>query len=286
MVPNASPASLPPLSDRSHWQHRQVLLQRVRRYWIEGVLTNHQPSHARLDIALAECWDRVGYSPERTWDAMVPAERPLPPNTTLMDYWQQLGPGSSLLILGAAGAGKTTALLELGRDLLDLAATDTTHPLPVILNLASWRSPGTLTEWLIEELRIRYQLSPTIALSWLDRQELLLLLDGLDEVPSPHRPSCIVALNTFKQRHSLLGMVVCSRLSAYLEGEHRLQVQSTIALQPLSWSQVRTYLATSGPAFATVENWVANDPVLQELLTTPLMVTLLLQAGTGEAATA
>ncbi len=289
MVSDSSPSSLSSPTSRSHWQHRQVLLQRVRHYWIEGVLATTQQDHARLEIALVERWDLVGCAPERTWDAIAHAERPLPMGTSLMDYWQRLGPGSSLLILGAAGAGKTTALLELGRDLLDRAAIDPEQPLPVILNLASWRSrsvsagesPQTWMDWLLEELRIRYQLSPTIALSWLDGQELLLLLDGLDEVPWPHRQRCIAALNDFKQRHSLLGMVVCSRLQAYLDlEEHRLQFQSAIALQPLSWEQVQNCFTALGPELATVKAWVDNDPALQELLTTPLMLRMLIQAGT------
>ncbi|UZQ55819.1 ATP-dependent Clp protease adaptor ClpS [Trichothermofontia sichuanensis B231] len=289
MVPNSSPDSLSLSASRSHWQHRQVLLQRVRHYWIEGVLATSQQDQARLEIALVERWDLVGSVRERTWDAIARAERPLPMGTSLMDYWQRLGLGSSLLILGAAGAGKTTALLELGRDLLDRATLDPEYPLPIILSLASWRSrsvaagasPQTWMDWLLEELRVRYQLSPTITLSWLDGQNLVLLLDGLDEVPWPHRQRCIAALNDFKQRHSLLSMVVCSRLPAYLDlGEHRLHVQSAIALQPLSWEQVQNCLTTLGPELAAVKAWVDSNPALQELLTTPLMLRLLIQAGT------
>gem|GEM_PF-136209 len=284
MVPDSSPSLSSPAvtPSRSHWQHRQVLLQRVRHYWIEGVLDrasawlvqSPMPPGNMMRLALVERRDLVGYAPARTWEPAIP--HPLPADTTLLAYWQHLGPGGSLLLLGAAGAGKTTLLLELGRELLDRAQADPAQPLPIILTLASWQPSQTLIEWLIAELRSRYQLSPTIGLSWLDTQDVLLLLDGLDEVPWAHRGHCVAALNEFKQRHSLVGMVVCSRQQAYLDlGEHRLEFQSAIALQPLAWEQVQTFLKQLGPAFAPVQAVVASDPTLQELLTTPLMLRLL-----------
>lgn len=286
MVPDSSSPPLPVPASRSHWQHRQVLLQRVRHYWIEGILTPAQQDLAQLHIGLAERWDLVGYPQNRTWETTPAAQRPLPAGTSLGEYWQHLGSGSSLVILGAAGAGKTTALLELGRELLDRAAADPEQPLPVILNLASWRSSQTLMDWLLEELRVRYQLSPTIGLSWLDAQALVLLLDGLDEVDGQHRGACVEAINQFKQRQSLLGMVVCCRLQEYEDlGQQRLHFQAAIALQPLTWPQVQTYLNQLGPAGEAITPLVANDPDLQALLTTPLMVRLL-TLGYGDEPTA
>jgi predicted NACHT family NTPase len=46
--------------------------------------------------------------------------------------------GGGLLILGAPGSGKTTALLELARHLLDKAEADEHQPIPVVFNLVSW----------------------------------------------------------------------------------------------------------------------------------------------------
>lgn len=271
---SATPLSVP--TSRSHWQHRQVLLQRVRHYWIDGVLTTNQADQARIAIALTERWDLVAYPQQRLWETARATQRPLPADTSLEGYWQHLGSASSLVVLGAAGAGKTTALLELGRELLDRAAADPEQPLPIILNLASWRSSQTLMDWLLEELRVRYQLSPTIGLSWLDAQALVLLLDGLDEVDWQHRGACVAAINQFKQHHSLIGMVVCCRLPEYEAlGEQRLYFQAAIALQPLTWPQVQTYLNQLGSAGEAISPLVANDPDLQALLTTPLMVRLL-----------
>ncbi|MGH8902906.1 MAG: NACHT domain-containing protein [Egibacteraceae bacterium] len=100
--------------------------------------------------------------------------------------------GGGLLILGAPGSGKTTALLELARDLLDHAAADQAKPIPVVFNLSSWaaRRPP-LAKWLADELRTRYAVARRIAQRWVAGGEMLPLLDGLDEVARPHRAGCV-----------------------------------------------------------------------------------------------
>ena len=63
----------------------------------------------------------------------------------------------ALLILGAPGGGKTTLLLELADALLDRAAEDETHPIPVVFPLSTWAAhPRPLDVWLVDELQARY----------------------------------------------------------------------------------------------------------------------------------
>jgi predicted NACHT family NTPase len=45
---------------------------------------------------------------------------------------------SALLILGGPGTGKTTLLLELALDLLQLAEQDESRSIPTVFNLSSW----------------------------------------------------------------------------------------------------------------------------------------------------
>ena len=56
------------------------------------------------------------------------------------------------------------------------------------------------------------------------KQELLLLLDGLDEVKAEHRNSCVAALNDFHQNYAP-EMVVCSRIKDYSALSNRLNFQ-------------------------------------------------------------
>ena len=108
--------------------------------------------------------------------------------------------GQALLILGAPGAGKTTLLLELTRDLLDRAEQDASYPMPVVFHLSSWavrRRP--LADWLVDELAERYYVPRKLAQAWIDAEQVLPLLDGLDEVAPEHRAACVEAINTFRQ---------------------------------------------------------------------------------------
>src|SRR5690348_16224042 len=122
----------------------------------------------------------------------------------------------SLLILGMPGSGKTTLLLELARDLLDRAAHDPTHPIPVVFPLSTWaQSRKPSDEWLVDELNLRYDLPRKLAQEWVAADQVLPLLDGLDEVKSEHRAACVGAINEFRQSHGLLPLVITSRTADY-----------------------------------------------------------------------
>src|SRR5262249_30302239 len=96
-----------------------------------------------------------------------------------------------MLILGAPGAGKTTILLELGRDLIARARPDQQHPTPVVFNLSTWAiKRQSLDTWLAEELNQRYDVPRKLAQEWIAATAILPLLDGLDEVVAEHRNEC------------------------------------------------------------------------------------------------
>src|SRR5205823_11920341 len=110
--------------------------------------------------------------------------------------------GSELLILGEPGSGKTTLLLELARDLLNRAQQDPFHPIPVVFNLSSWavkRQP--LTDWMVEELNSKYQVPYIVGQSWINTNQVLPLLDGLDEVAPRYRAGCVDAINAYRREH-------------------------------------------------------------------------------------
>ena len=94
---------------------------------------------------------------------------------------------SGLLILGEPGSGKTTMLLELARDLLSHAETDNSYPLPMVFNLSSW---AVKRQPLVEEMNTMYQVSRRLGQAWVQADQVLPLLDGLDEVAPPYRGLC------------------------------------------------------------------------------------------------
>jgi predicted NACHT family NTPase len=147
-----------------------------------------------------------------------------------------------MLILGEPGAGKTTLLLDLARELLTRAAGNPTHPVPVILNLSSWGMKKLpLTTWLIDQLQLVYSVPSRLSQAWLEQEQCLLLLDGLDEVEDEAQSKCIEAINAYRAAH-FVPLVVCSRSQEYLAQEARLVLPSAVEIQPLDEQQVTEYL--------------------------------------------
>ncbi|GAC1688358.1 MAG: hypothetical protein PVS3B1_27810 [Ktedonobacteraceae bacterium] len=199
----------------------------------------------------------------------------LSPGTAINEvYEQSLG---SLLLLGRPGAGKTTLLLTLARDLVARARNDELQPIPVVLNLSTWTTrQRTLDGWLFAELAARYDIERHYARHWLRADLLVLLLDGLDEVAEEARPSCIEAINMYYREHPAVHVVVCGREDEYLAQSARLDLNCQAHIQPLTARQVEQYFdAAQGRADASHRAW-RSDAGLQELLQTPLMLTLTL----------
>jgi hypothetical protein len=199
-------------------QSREKLLERLRKTWISGVLERSLYHEARVELVLKEVKDQK--------------HETLPPGTRVIQKFDELGQGGTMLILGEPGSGKTTTLLELARDLLERAEQDVDVPLPVVLHLAAWNrrdckkysclrfgrsqpEPQKIENWVVEELHNspviedltgkdrHYEIDRKVARYWLREQRLVLLLDGLDEVAPEQRQDCVKAIREFRQAYRL-----------------------------------------------------------------------------------
>ncbi|MBA2392122.1 MAG: hypothetical protein H0V70_05185 [Ktedonobacteraceae bacterium] len=207
----------------------------------------------------------------------LPSSLKLPFGATLAQVYDTTS--GELLILGEPGAGKTTQLLLLARELIERALLDPDHPIPVIFSLASWTSKkGPLVDWLIDELNEKYQVPLRLARSWVEQDRILPLLDGLDEVFVGHRSACIVAINSYRQKHGLLPMVVCCRTSDYNEMSVKLVLGDAVLLESLSSEQINTYLEHQGGAATSLHAALQHDQGLVEMVATPLMLSIIAQA--------
>jgi hypothetical protein len=259
-------------------RNRRAMLEKVRNFWVEGVLEQSLHGVAMIELGLAERADAV----EHPWDMVLQTEREdrtLPPGTRVVDVFD--GMGRNLLILGEPGSGKTTMLLELARDTIARAEKDPTQLIPVVLNLSSWtekRQP--IAEWLVEELNTKYDVPKKVARSWVENDDLLLLLDGLDEVRREYREDCVRAINDFRKEH-LIPLAVCSRVVDYQALTTRLKLRGAVLLQPLTPQQIDGYLHGAGMALSAVRETLQRDPTLQELAETPLMLSVITLAYRG-----
>ncbi len=280
----SSSATLPPLLFKQDTrpkptthvdQNRQRFLKRIQATWISGVLERSLHDTALLVLGLHEQPDAVLNPWHLIMQETDQASHPLPPDTSISQVFDDAN--GELLILGEPGAGKTTLLLQLANSLLLRAERNPSYPMPVVLNLSSWaekRPP--LTTWIIDELNDKYAVPRTLAAAWLASDQMLLLLDGLDEVALPYRSACIAALNLYRQEHNLTSIAVCSRSIEYTSQSARLSLQKAVRIQPLTLQQINTYLSSGGPQLSTIHAALQNDEGLRDLATTPLMLNILM----------
>jgi TIR domain/NACHT domain len=265
-------------------RNRHAMIEKVRTIWITGYLRKSLFDEVRAVLGLNERPDAV----VRPMDLLVKppdqGERRLPSGTQVIEVFDTMD--RSLLILGAAGSGKTTLLLELARDLLTRATSDSEHPIPVVFPLSTWaESRRPLAGWMMDELILRYDVPSKVAKDWVESDQVLPLLDGLDEVKSEHRAACVEAINAFRKSHGFLPLVITSRTVDYEALAKPLRLQGAIQVQPLTREQLIGYLTELGPAGEPVRTALHEDSSLWELMDSPLLLFVITVTYAGQTKT-
>src|ERR1700733_2541967 len=192
-----------------------------------------------------------------------------------------------MVILGAAGAGKSVLASKLVRELL--AAREPGDRVPVLLAAATWTRDCTMSEWITEQL-VTSQPALDVRINtgtgekvWLLRElaggSLIPVIDGLDELPLDRWSSVISEINAFGSDYPL---VLTSRPDKYhvAVGARGISRAVVIELEPLAAPEIIAYLteATDAPRdrWQHVFDRLAAEPegVLAQTLATPLMIWL------------
>ncbi|MCC6615595.1 MAG: NACHT domain-containing protein [Anaerolineae bacterium] len=273
--------------------NRASLMSIMRRVWING--DGEHPGvledalrDAYFDIDLKIAPDRAGRSQAYEGNIIMkptaiirrgerePLHIDTTPDALAKAYYDN---DRQILILGAAGSGKSVLLLQLASRLLDDAAIDKMKAVPVVINLSSWaikRLP--MQKWLIGELRRgAYGVSKRQVHSWIKADALIYLLDGLDEVAEEHRVACLRALNKFivPERQ----VVVCSRSDEYAALDAHLDVRNAVEIQPFTPGQFEAYVRDHLPVGQTVEDALVTlraDPDVWVEVQKPLFANILI----------
>jgi serine/threonine protein kinase len=252
----------------------QHLAQRVKSYWVEGVLRHEISEHPVADLEysidyslIKEVWEDAMHPPTRTARVV---------RTPLYQTFTHLG--RSLLILGEAGSGKTFSLLTLCEVILSRIAHDQHAEInvPVILTLSTWStSQRDLVTWMIGELRSKYHVPASIARALLEARLITPFLDGLDEVEPRHRAACVDAINRFLESYASAGCVVVCRSESYHDLP-RLALAAAICLRPLDAEQLEAYFSQATETEDERTRLVHASAGLGELAGNPWMLRLLL----------
>ncbi len=212
------------------------------------------------------------------WQAEIKiGEKPpslLPEETSILKVFDTEEIAGKLLILGEPGSGKTTTLLELAKELITRAENEASKPIPVLFTLSTWKSNKQLIgEWLVAELHSHYGVRADIGKDWLEKRQLLPLLDGLDELESSRQEVCIGAINQFLQGDTRPeSLIVCSRIEEYKLSRTKLMLNGAICLQPLNEQQIQEYLQKLG--LKELQQSLEADSEIWKLFKFPLLLSL------------
>ncbi|MEW5868384.1 MAG: tetratricopeptide repeat protein [Chloroflexota bacterium] len=262
---------------------RDVLLEKIRQEWIE----NWQGcSLQRRVVEQLELQDQPGALAElrvQVSGAEGQSTQALPLGPQLIPLFEQCG--RWMWVLGQPGSGKTSVLHELVHRLGGRASRNQARPVPVVLNLSTWKpQERSLARWAAAELERRYQVPVKLSLRWLESSALVLLLDGLEQVPPEARLECVQAIQRFAFGYSQAGVVVSCDPQAYAELAPHLEAHLALRLLPLEAAQVEASLRLAGRgALACYRAW-AERPAMQAALQSPLLLDLFLLAVANGAA--
>ncbi|MEV6350773.1 NACHT domain-containing protein [Actinoplanes sp. NPDC051851] len=176
---------------------------------------------------------------------------------TLIADFRQLRRGR-LVILGGAGAGKTTLAVQILLELLRERVDDSAAPVPVLLSGASWDPERyrTLWDWVAYAIEQDY---PELLVAGHQAQvvrdlavqgHVMPVIDGFDEATAEVRPQLLEAMHTAMDGSTQL--IVTSRADEYLAAVEAygrvLPSAVVIEPQPLSADAAADYIERCLPA--------------------------------------
>lgn len=214
--------------------------------------------------------------PERLWDIEVKLRQaPRFPLTQAMGLLGVLAQADGkLMVLGGAGTGKTSTLIDLAHQLWTIAQTSETAPLPLYLSLLGWQESLEITPWLVEQLHQRYQIPRAIGHTWLQQRQLIPLLDDLDRLALAQQEACLQALNQFLTTYPRL--ILATSLESYTRCQTRLTVNGGMLLRSLSNAQISHYLDQTESL--ELRRNLEADPALLGLAKNALLLNMMILA--------
>ncbi|MFI6791980.1 NACHT domain-containing protein [Nonomuraea sp. NPDC050383] len=259
--------------------HAERLAVKVEQVWKSEELRQRLLDPEPLPVS----WRTVGPPVSDHWRVIGGDDLPIDLDGSLDDLYRTIHtklPRTRLVVLGEPGSGKTSLVMRFA--LACLSAREQAGPVPVILRLSTWTpSSRPIVGWIYARLVKDYDYDPAEPLS-LDR--LLLILDGLDEMPASERELALTQINAaFSARHPL---VLTSRTAEYLatvDSQHAdvLTAAAAIEIKPLDVAAIRDYLTITTkparlPGWSNVFAELTADPEgeLARGLSTPLALSL------------
>lgn len=253
-----------------------------------------QKTDKRLPVDL-----KLTYTKEGTSDDFKHWDKGIRTGKIIKDDWvTTLQKHEHILIVGKPGAGKSTQLLELAVAWLK---DESCPQIPVVFNLAPWTFDDQhFHEWLQSALVSGYGFSKSLAKEAIEKNRILPLLDGLDEVGTKEeteakknelRSHCLEAIDRYLSLFNVPFMVICSRIEEFKTAADA-PIKAEILINPLTPKQIRQTFIN---ALKDKQNLTNNDenavnnlrqllkthPTLETVLCTPFYYNIALDVFGG-----
>jgi formylglycine-generating enzyme required for sulfatase activity len=172
------------------------------------------------------------------------------------DIAQAFGQVRRVVLLGEPGAGKTTTLWKLARDALEAALADEAAPIPLLVSLGKWTETDEKLRPFLE--RQLGELGAHLA-ALLDSGRAILLLDGLNEMPTAERAAKAAQVKAFLlAQRKLAAMVSCRELD--YTGALSLALD-TVSIRPLDPARILDFVTGYLTAACAAS---ADDPAARQ----------------------
>ncbi|WP_199888214.1 NACHT domain-containing protein, partial [Streptomyces badius] len=186
-----------------------------------------------------------------------------------------------LLILGDPGSGKTRSLHQVMHLAIERALRDDQDPIPFYLHLSDWSSSRKesssrkdMRTWFTRSIRENYGILPRMFERWLDCAEVMVVLDGLDELRLRERRECISAINRFVSEYPAVQVVVACRLSEYRDTGRKLNLRASLLIEKIEDSVISEIIDDAGGGLGGLNQALGRDKRLRDLLRNPLFFRL------------
>ncbi len=276
-------ASAPRPNDQVTARARHLILDRVERTWIKGLLGARMSGRSVFAVPLVV---KTSVAPSTDRESCSIAAMAMASN----DQYQHV------LILGEPGAGKTIFLLGLVEKKLAAARESKEQSIPIVINASAWRdnqvtkdsssAAKRFRKWLIEQTQTDYKIAGRIVDQWIETHEIEFYLDGLDEIEPSAQPSFVEAMYAF-QYDQIVTIYITCRVSDYetLTANERARRQrpeleiisadAVYALRPLSNEDVLRIARENRRS--DLASCFSGRPELMELCGTPLFLALVME---------
>nr|WP_322720916.1 NACHT domain-containing protein [Nostoc sp. ChiQUE02]MDZ8234006.1 NACHT domain-containing protein [Nostoc sp. ChiQUE02] len=231
---------------------------------------------------------KISFRPNRPLnlkDIYVPLKVTGTNDNNLIDAFQAVAKYHRIMVKGSPGSGKTMLLKYIALCYAEGGWVDFFKKfqcVPILVELYRFSNKElTVEQQLVEALkRDGFPKAESFVSQSLDKNKLLLLLDGLDEVSSNERQKVVDLINDFLDTHQNCPVIITCRTAVY-RNEFNNFIEQTLEVVEFNDQQIREFLVPwkpDMPAGKSVEQLMQtlhDRPRIMALARNPLMLTII-----------